>query len=411
MKLPYKPFTNFSISIGVAFSVGILVWLFHPWYMFLIQPHDRSLTALSTAIIVLLTAVSYQQLVILWFKKFDAVWIEKGRKKYRKQVKLRAIKEDCENVPRLIELLNAHLDEANFATEKGATDLAESLRSISQQSEHLLQLLRENEIKANQMVDDQSSRLEINAKALDALVEYQKKRNEQIQSDSQRIRSVLDTVAGLSRLTDIIRSIAKQTKLLALNASIEAARAGEVGQGFAVVADEVHKLSQQTEQATSEIDTAIATMRHNVESNLVAIVSQLHADEKEIGTVADQLRSMSKAFEEVDQFLTQITRETSQAMEATHSNILGAFADLQFQDIARQQIEQVKSALQSLSIHAQEIIVALDRPKSSELWVPLAERIEALQESYVMHSQRQTHAEVMGMANQEKNQLPAVELF
>jgi methyl-accepting chemotaxis protein len=115
---------------------------------------------------------------------------------------------------------------------------------------------------------------------------------QELAKDSDTIGSVLD----------VIRGIAEQTNLLALNAAIEAARAGEQGRGFAVVADEVRTLASRTQDSTQEIESIISSLQTRTKD----IVSHMAACRTQGQESADQASSAGQMLEEITQDVSMI---------------------------------------------------------------------------------------------------------
>jgi methyl-accepting chemotaxis protein len=186
-------------------------------------------------------------------------------------------------------------EEAHIVSEasENTQELKDKLNTEAENSKDV----KESIVNANYSLEEAIALIEETIKNIEQNAEHENElamKLQQLSQDAEQVKSVLT----------VIREIADQTNLLALNAAIEAARAGEHGRGFAVVADEVRKLAERTQKSLGEIDATINVIVQAINSaseEMNKNVENVNKVTEKTGVVQDKIEDVSSKMGEVVQ--------------------------------------------------------------------------------------------------------------
>jgi methyl-accepting chemotaxis protein len=181
------------------------------------------------------------------------------------------------------------------------TEMSHSVQEVASSAQSSLE-------KVHQVESASESGRQIMSSNISTINQLEERLNESVEavSELQKMSSHIGSIL------DVIRNIAEQTNLLALNAAIEAARAGEQGRGFAVVADEVRVLAQKTTESTSEIETMISNLQSSSKSAGQVIESCMKDMERSV----EQASSANGAMEEIQALIIEISQMSTHISQA-----------------------------------------------------------------------------------------------
>uniref|UniRef100_UPI0035636118 methyl-accepting chemotaxis protein n=1 Tax=Pseudomonas sp. TaxID=306 RepID=UPI0035636118 len=249
---------------------------------------------------------------------------------------LQGVDQESQSLGGTVQLLSSQAQSALTAVEQqqgqmsqiatAATQMAATAQSVAQSCEEAAMEAGQTREIANQS-NQRSERTSASMRQLSSRLGDSAATLQQLRVQTEQI----------TRVVDVIKGIAEQTNLLALNAAIEAARAGEQGRGFAVVADEVRSLSQRTQNSTAEIAQTVADLHRVVGQSVSLMEEAVQQAEGDVGSVlamGEDMAGIVESVQRVSDRLAQIATAAEQ-QAATADEVSGNI----------QQVDQGASAM------------------------------------------------------------------
>ena len=181
---------------------------------------------------------------------------------------------------------------------------------------------------------------------------------ENIQETSKRIKRLGESSQQIGNIVEIIKGIADQTNILALNAAIQATSAGEAGRGFAVVADEVQRLAERSSNATKRIEALVKT----IQSDTHEAVASMEKSTREVvsgANIAEEAGTALARIEEVSTSLASLIERVSDSTRKVSSMAVGVSQDMgginQLATKTTENVIKTSDAIENLSVLSREL--------------------------------------------------------
>lgn len=329
---------------------------------------------------------------------------------YNDNRKTRLVVDELGQYNQLFGVMRGQLGSVTAETEIAAQAILVDLYSVDKRIQEMMAFLDQSggAEKAIDVLDRLEARTAVN---LQLLSTFREQRVKDGRENEERLKDVKSRVDELYKFVELVRADARLAKMLAFNATIEAARAGDAGVGFAVVAAEVREFSKSSDLAALEIQCGIAGLDQVISQSIQTMLGdRVESERAGFELITLSTKQIKEDMDRLIGFQRDMLEKVNQESQLIAKPIMDLISAIQFQDVTRQQLEQVSGAMGSLTEHTDLLKTCVEGNEPDGSFETLQTKIEEMFNQYVRAQQRNVHQAAVGGVEQEST-ASLVELF
>lgn len=272
------------------------------------------------------------------------------------------------------------VDKVSGLSAESIQGLIEQVEVLQRQSDKVVHYLTDSGLESVKV----QHVIEKNAQIIDCIYHFVGMLQARVEEERLHSQQLVSEVEQFAAMTQVIRAIARQTDILAINARIEAARAGAAGQSFAVLAGEVRRLAMQSNESAVQIERSISTLLTNVRERLgTELESKIQSQELGSQNLLELTQELGESYTDIRDFYQMLLSAVTEHNISLNTNIQTLLDLGQYQDVFKQIIDRLHTVLEERHDCVESLLLSPELVANPQHIQAIVAQVQTMTQAYM----------------------------